>query len=240
MQFYFIRHAQSSNNALWERTGASLGRSEDPPLTELGKGQAEILADFLCSGSPDGGSDCPPGESGGFEITHLYCSLMLRSVMTGTAVAQALGLPLLGWTETHEEGGIYLENETTGELSGQAGKDRSYFETHFPSLALPEDFNDAGWWAGRPFETDEARLPRAQRVLTVLLERHSGERDRVALISHGGFYNLFLKALLGLSTKNGMWFTINNAAITRIDFHEEMFNVAYLNRMDFLPPRLVT
>jgi 2,3-bisphosphoglycerate-dependent phosphoglycerate mutase len=240
MQFFFIRHAQSSNNALWERTGASAGRSEDPSLTDLGREQAEILADFLCWGSPEGGRDCPPGNSIGFGITHLYSSLMLRAVMTGAYVAEALGLPLLGWTEIHEEGGIYLENETTGELIGQPGKDRRYFETHFPNLVLPDDFDDAGWWAGRPFEDDEIRLPRAKQALARLLEKHSGEHDRVAVISHGGFYNLFLRVLLGLPQKNGMWFSINNAAITRIDFYEEMFSVVYQNRMDFLPPYLIT
>ena len=36
MQFYFIRHAQSSNNHLWDQTGSNRGRSEDAPLTPLG------------------------------------------------------------------------------------------------------------------------------------------------------------------------------------------------------------
>ena len=47
MQFYFIRHGQSENNALWERTGSSEGRSEDPELTALGHRQAKRLAQFL-------------------------------------------------------------------------------------------------------------------------------------------------------------------------------------------------
>ena len=36
MQFYFIRHGQSTNNALWETTRSNKGRSEDPELSELG------------------------------------------------------------------------------------------------------------------------------------------------------------------------------------------------------------
>jgi broad specificity phosphatase PhoE len=32
MQLYYIRHAQSENNDLWDRTGSDQGRSEDPKL----------------------------------------------------------------------------------------------------------------------------------------------------------------------------------------------------------------
>jgi hypothetical protein len=42
------------------------------------------------------------------------------------------------------------------------------------------------------------------------------------------------------------WFALNNAAITRIDFHDasdefaEHIALVFMNRVDFLPPELVT
>jgi 2,3-bisphosphoglycerate-dependent phosphoglycerate mutase len=101
MQFYFIRHGQSENNALWKRTGSSKGRSEDPGLTEVGQQQAEFVAQFLRRANPldlqSGGSGGDIQNVAGFGITHLYSSLMVRSVATGTAIAKALDLPLVAW-----------------------------------------------------------------------------------------------------------------------------------------------
>ncbi|NJK45922.1 MAG: histidine phosphatase family protein [Pleurocapsa sp. SU_196_0] len=47
MRLYFIRHAQSSNNALWDSTGSENGRSDDPELSDVGVMQARALGDFL-------------------------------------------------------------------------------------------------------------------------------------------------------------------------------------------------
>ncbi|HEY3341640.1 MAG TPA: histidine phosphatase family protein, partial [Anaerolineae bacterium] len=95
MQLYFIRHGQSANNALWNATGESGGRSYDPELTEIGCSQANLVAQFLRQGDPaltSRGTD--PQNLTGFGITHLYCSLMVRAASTGHAIADALDLPL--------------------------------------------------------------------------------------------------------------------------------------------------
>ena len=47
MRFYFIRHGQSENNALWDQTGSNSGRNYDPELTAIGREQAERLARFI-------------------------------------------------------------------------------------------------------------------------------------------------------------------------------------------------
>jgi 2,3-bisphosphoglycerate-dependent phosphoglycerate mutase len=240
MQLYFIRHAQSENNALWERTGQSDGRSEDPELTGLGWQQAKIVAEFLRTGSPVGGHKCGSQEEIGFGITHLYTSLMVRAVMTGTVIAESLGLPLLGWEGIHEEGGIYLDDEETGHPVGLPGKSQAYFEKNFPHLVLPEDMNDAGWWGSRPFEKREERMPRTLRFLDELRRRHGATQDRVAIVSHGGFFALLITALLGLPARDGFWFTMYNTGITRIDFNDQELRVVYQNRTDHLPVNLLT
>ena len=53
MHLYIIRHAQSANNELYATTGGSKGRQADPPLTELGHRQAQVLARALAA-RPDG------------------------------------------------------------------------------------------------------------------------------------------------------------------------------------------
>jgi len=79
MQLYFIRHAQSTNNELYESTGSSYGRNEDPELTELGIKQASALAEFLQTGNPNGGARKETASPKGFGLTHLYSSLMRRA-----------------------------------------------------------------------------------------------------------------------------------------------------------------
>lgn len=261
MQVYFIRHAQSANNALWANSGASQGRSEDPELTETGRRQAEVLADFLrrAAGSNSGNDDWR--STSGFHLTHIYTSLMVRAVMTGVTVARALGLRLEAWPDLHECGGIYLEDESGNRRVGLPGKTRAYFETSYPELVLPETLNEAGWW-GRPFEETIGRTRRAARVWRELLRRHGGSDDRVAVITHGCFYNHLMSALLKLpwhqtsSIRYGLyhalvrlrlarrrffWFQLNNAGITRLDFRDDGGAVlVYQNRVDYLPPDLIT
>ena len=226
MRFYFIRHAQSQNNLLWDQTGTNKGRSQDAELTPLGQQQAESLARFLQERVDE------------FGVTHLYTSLMLRAVMTGATMADALGLSPVAWEDLHETGGIYVEDEQTGQAIGQPGKHRAYFQECYPRLILPDSLNEAGWW-NRPFEEREQRLARAQRFLRDLLERHGQTDDRVAVVSHGAFYNYFLSALLDWPRKDGCWFMLNNAAITRIDF-EDRVTLVYLNRFEHLPREWVT
>ena len=246
MQLYFIRHGQSANNALWSATGESNGRSYDPELTEVGQSQADLVAQFLHQGDPTLASrGIDPQNLTGFGITHVYCSLMVRAVSTGHTIADALDLPLHGWEDIHEAGGLYLDDEATGTQVGQMGHDRTYFQARYPRLVLPDTVGDGGWW-NRPFESWEERLPRAQRFLNELRQRHAGTDHRVAMVSHGEFYNWFMVALLNLPSLSRQWFVLNNAAITRVDFHKDdatqegELRLAYMNRADFLPRNMIT
>jgi 2,3-bisphosphoglycerate-dependent phosphoglycerate mutase len=241
MQIYLIRHAQSINNLLWDTSGSSKGRSDDPELTETGKKQANLLADTLKKTRNLLTANHQDVQNiNGYRLTHLYTSLMVRAVATGSAVARALHLPLMGWDDLHEEGGIYLEDETSGEKVGQPGKNRSYFEAYFPEMILHPSLGEKGWWNCRPHEESEQRPIRGRRVIQTLVETHGGTDHHVALFTHGGFYNHLMRAVLRLPDSKDLWFTFNNTAITRIDFGQGEVSVAYMNDVGFLPRELVS
>jgi len=240
MRFYYIRHAQSANNALWDATGASKGRSEDPDLTDTGRQQAKILADFIYQTDQNASRNTSSAlKRDFFGFTHLYTSLMLRSVRTATAVACAVKIPLVAWPEIHETGGIFLEDENTKDLIGLPGKSRSYFAQNFQKLVLPENLTEEGWW-NRPFELDEERPVRARNVLKVLFERHGGTEDIVAVVSHGAFYMHLMREIFGIQGEK-IWYLMYNTGITRIDFDQEFVpTLIYHNRTDHLPDYLLT
>jgi 2,3-bisphosphoglycerate-dependent phosphoglycerate mutase len=255
MRLYLIRHAQSANNDLYTRTGGAVGRHADPPLTELGHRQAQLLAEYLARTPDNRGEDAPPlvgdyvarHDRCGYGLTHLYCSLMTRAVQTGGYVAAATGLPLVGWTEIHERGGLHDLDQATGKEVGIPGPGRVWFATEYPNLVLPEALDEAGWW-GRPKESIVESVPRARTVWAELLARHGDTEDRVALIIHGGFFQSLMTALFSTGDSlaapdlgfTQMGFGMSNASISRFEIADGLIVLRYLNRIDFLPDELIT
>jgi len=255
MQLYFIRHGQSENNALWDRNGPREERCPDPELTELGHKQARYLAQFLAShrsvNQPCTDDSTQAGGKGlisparstaqsvdEFGLTHLYCSPMIRSIDTGMYVAQALDLPLILWEEVHEVGGIFRQDQETGQEIGLPGNDRAYLEGRYPALVLPDGWGNEGWWR-RPFEQREQRIHRAQRFFRKLQRRHGNSEDRVAVVSHAGFGNYLLVVALDWPNRGRNGFLLNNASISRLDLKEHT-RIAYINRVDFMPRSLIS
>ena len=247
MQLYFIRHGQSINNA--NTRNPDYQENSDPYLTEIGLEQAEYLAKYL-----SGKQQIVEHETWniqnqyGFGLTHIYTSLMERASMTAAPTVRALeNVPFTAWKDIHEEGGIYARAEED-RFQGLSGKPRSYFEKNFPELKLPDDLDEMGWW-NRAYETEEERQPRADKVLAELLERHGDKEDqpeeRIAFVSHGGFFVRLLSAMLQLPWRQGAlgrssWFMLNNCSISRFDIRKNNIMVSYLNRVDHLPAHLVT
>lgn len=246
MELYFIRHGQSMNNANWDKQGYE--ESPDPTLTEKGHQQASLLADFLKRNQKiTNDRDWNSQNRYGFGLTHIYTSLMERAAWTAAPIARALDIPLIAWKEIHEEGGIYSRDDKSN-LSGLPGKPRSYFVENFSVLTLPEDLDERGWW-NRPFEAEEERQPRADRVFAELLARHRDQEPRpehrVAFVSHGGFFMRLVCAILNLPWRQASlglrsWFLLDNCSISRFDIRGNEITMAYINRTDHLPDHLIT
>jgi 2,3-bisphosphoglycerate-dependent phosphoglycerate mutase len=246
MQLYFIRHGQSINNV---NTGnPEYMQHSDPFLTEIGLEQAEILARYLKE-KQHVTNDKVWNEQNqyGFGITHIYASLMERAATTAAPIARALDIPFSAWTEIHEEGGIY-SREAEGRFNGLPGKPRSFFEKNFTEMKLPDGYDESGWW-NRPFESNEERQLRADKVLAELIARH-GDREgqpeeRIVFVSHGGFFVRLVSAMLKLPWRQGAndlksWFYLNNCSISRFDISKDWLTIVYVNRTDHLPAHLIS
>jgi broad specificity phosphatase PhoE len=235
MELYLIRHAQSTNNALTNQED----RGCDPPLTDLGRRQAELLAQHLATGTQREPSTADGHDRRGYGITQLYCSPMWRALQTAQPVGQALGLAPEVWIETHEQGGIYLDRGEAGGIVGHPGKTKAEILEEFPDYTLPEGITEQGWW-NQGYEDRACCIARAIRVAQALYEQSDSD-ERIAIVSHAAFIGALLKAILNQLPGHGIWYRQCNTAISRIDFSSDgRLHVRYLNRLDHLPPELIT
>ena len=217
----------------------------DPPTTELGQRQSEILAQHLATGSTQ---DLIPGaapdsaraiERKGFGITSLYCSPMLRSLQTADPIRDALGLIPQVWIDIHELGGMFLEHEEGRGSVGYPGMTRSEILAKYPNCQLPPGITEEGWW-NRDREDPPTAAGRAIRVAQDLVAMSDTE-DRLAIISHGTFINILFKALLDQLPGSHIYYRHNNTGISRISIQKgRTTEVLSLNRLDHLPSGMVS
>lgn len=245
-RLYLIRHAQSANNLIWDGSDFHADRDVDPEITDAGHAQASALAQHMAD--PQGEPrqhPYKPSNGIAYNLTHVYCSLMTRSVLTAEYVAEACDLPLEAMSDVFERHGNY-EFDADRNRRGLPGHGRDYFDSRFPGLILPADFNDAGWWS-RPAEEDEAFFERMQRVVAYFGQRLAQSDEHIGLVAHGDFIDQFVNELMGVDRHrhnyDNHWvanWTFHNTSISRIDFVNGAHNVVYLNKIDHLVPELVT
>lgn len=244
MELYLIRHAQSVNNALVDQRQ----RVCDSPLTELGHQQAQLVGRHIAAGvdleMTLGGSEEATSvrQRRGYGLGRLYCSAMHRAMQTAGYISQATGLKPEMWLDIHEVGGIYDGHPDDGDTVGRPGIRRSEVLAEFPHYILPPNFTDDGWW-NRPHEDWAACCGRALRVAKILrqMARDLDEKERVGLVSHGGFMDALLKALTNQLPGEGVFHHHFNTAITRLDLRPDgHVGIRYLNRVPHLTPDLVS
>ncbi len=243
MELYIIRHAQSINNALIDQRD----RVRDPALTELGLRQAQAIAGHLAAGiNLDlkvgvSEEDTTVRQRQGYGIGRLFCSAMYRALQTARPIGEALDLSPEVWVDIHEHGGIYLDHAEAAGIVGYPGKTRQEILEEFPTYLLPKEITKEGWWKNgqEDWPTCQGRAIRVAGQLYSLAQEAGDER--IGMVSHGGFIDALLKAILNQLPGEGAFFHHYNTAITRVDFHADgRLSFRYQNRIPHLSPELVS
>lgn len=252
MELYLIRHGQSTNNALEDFRQ----RVSDPPLTDLGERQAALVAGQLATILGTARPGAAVADSAAERETstrvasegevardqqdvRLYCSAMWRSLQTAQPIAEALDVEAEVWVDIHEHGGIFLDHGDEQGIVGYPGKLRAEILAAFPRYVLPETITEEGWWQGGCEELDVCRA-RARQVAEQLKAR-AANQERVLLVTHGTFMNELLVALLNQQHDRMTRYVHYNTGITRLEFFPDgLLLVWYLNRVDHLPPALLS
>ncbi len=250
MKLLIIRHGQSANNALFIQTGGYAGRSSDPVLTDLGKRQAQLLADAVA----DGRLPVKP--------TVITSSLFSRAIQTAAPLADALDLPILGQLDTYEIGGPY--HGLSSERRVFAGTPASELIKITARLQIPDGADDTGWYRLDHRESVAESYLRAQQVMSRVLTRWGRSDETVAIVCHQFFAQQLIRVSLGLGSVDTLdarerprageegfapmpWFRLDNTATALIDYGDEVAqvpptgtNVFWINRVDHLPPQMIT
>lgn len=242
MDLHIIRHAQSTNNALFDQST----RVCDPLLTELGHRQARLLAEHLagaCDGEGENTSPDPEAgprhDASGYGITRLICSPMRRTLLTAQPVGQALGLHPEIWLDIHEHGGIYLDHGDGVGKVGYPGIGRDELLAQFPGYIVPDGLTAAGWWHDGYEEWAQCAARAA--AVAARLRALAAADAKIALVTHGAFSSELLNALLGPAVAQPAFYHHDNVGISLVRFKPDgRVSVRYLNRIAHLPPELVT
>lgn len=248
MRIYLIRHGQSAGNVNYFKPDEK-SCSADPELTDKGHQQAKLLGEHLShpQGEPVRYPWLEPEERVpvGYGITHVYCSLMIRSILTAQYIAEACRLPLVAHLELFEMEGMY-DYDDDGNRIGEPGPGKDYFTEIFPNLQLPKNMNPDGWY-DRPFETDEMFLERTKAIMPEFEERHGGTDDCIAIVIHGDLIDQLINELTGATRHSDNYdnhwvanWAFHNTSVTRIDYVNESRAVVYTNQFQHLPPELLT
>lgn len=247
MQLYLIRHGQSANNA----GGDDLfDRVEDPQLTETGKKQAQYLADFFAEANNReelvrlATVSEARKQRHDFGFTHLYVSAMHRALQTALPIGKAVNLKPEIWVDIHEHGGIYLM-ETLSKSVARPGLTRAQITAEFPDYVIPDEITENGWWNLENGEEDIHQcFLRAVKVVMALRQRAMTQEhndDVVALITHGTFIDCVIKAITEGTRSTHYYHHHYNTGVTRFDlWRDGRVMIRYINRVEHLPPELVT
>jgi broad specificity phosphatase PhoE len=168
---------------------------------------------------------------------------MWRALQTAAPLKRALGLAPQVWSDIHEQGGIFLDHGDGRGPIGYPGKTRREIQSAFPDYVLPADITAKGWW-NRDYEGWTTCHQRAVKVAQELHRWAESDEHRdeiIAIVSHGGFIDALLKALFNQLSEGQLFYYHYNTAISCIDFRPDgRLDVRYLNRLDHLPPELIT
>lgn len=213
MELYLIRHAQSENNARPEKL-----REEDPALTDIGRRQAEHLADWIHS----------------LRLTRLMTSPFRRALETAGHLCKRLDLIPEVRVELHELGGC-VAGPRIGALKGRSGMTRSQIEACYPGIKVAAEIGEDGWWGCKRYEAYSVAERRAARLLRVTRAEFGQSSERVAWVTHADIGLLFLEQFHN-EPLACPWHT----SVSRVAISTGETRLADYNLVEHLPGELIT
>ena len=171
----------------------------DIALDELGGQQARQVAERVQS----------------FHLDAIYTSPLQRARETAEAIGTRLNLPVTGDDRLMEYQFGVVSGLTWEELVAQ-----------HPELA--KRWVDDAWTV--PIAGSEGRVNFAARVKAVmddLIARHLDQH--VAVVAHGGTFNVYLAKMLGMDLKRRHPFHFGNTSLSSVEVKAGVFSVHFLN-----------
>ena len=215
LELYLVRHGESMGNVGREAELTEPLR-HDPPLTEKGEKQADLLGKYFAD----------------FPLDALFASGMRRALQTAEAVRFYQPENGAKTVQVHK---IFTECNTGEETVARTIKE---INLDFPyAVCAPEtDANEGIMYYGRD-DSDAVLLERGKQAIDYLRAHfHNGEKVMVA--AHAAMNTFLLYAALGLSHEQKFDPSFYNTSITKIIFFKEgtaKFADVYLEYMNSVP-----
>lgn len=201
MELILVRHGQSEGNLVY-------GDYPDPPLTALGKLQAESVGCAVAALVPD----------------IVAASPLERSLHTAQPAARKLGKRVEVWK-------LGSEIRTYGET--YIGPAVAALRAVFPEFDFGDDLEPEGWHYIPDRDMAEAQQ-RAARFIATLREKYDGKK--VAFFGHGTLNQLLLHSLLGLGhpAHDRISFHQHNGCINRFLLNNDKVTVCSVDDVSHL------
>jgi len=197
---YLIRHGQSDFGWQGERWSGARGDQWDPPLSDEGARQADLLAARLLV------MDLEP--------LAVYSSPLRRARQTAEAFARRSGTD------------VTLDEELVeAHIGGWEGKRFEDIIGSDPEVVQHVRNQRAIWHRAPGAEGGDRFRARVQGAVDAILDRHPEEN--VMIFAHGGVINAYLGGLLGL--RQEMFFLPENTSVNSVDVDGGSRAVRFLN-----------
>ncbi len=195
---FLIRHGRSDFDSN-EMTDTPRGKQFDPPLSEQGREQAELLAKRLLLGEPPAA---------------VYCSPMRRARETVAPYAQRAGIDVRFDDDLVEANIGAWENRSFEEILESDERILHHLRNQQPI-----------WWYAPGAEELQAFRKRVGEAVERILERHPA--GNVLVVCHGGVINAYIAPLLGLPQE--MFFLPANTSINSVVIDGRERRLRFLN-----------
>ena len=173
-----IRHGETE----WNRAGKQQGQL-DTNLSELGRAQAQALADALA----------------GEHFDALYGSDLGRAMQTARAIAPRVNLEIAPDPRLRERHLGIMQGMTLAEFRREHPRGYACFCGDDPDYGLPDG------------ESIRQRHDRSVACAEELAARHTGRR--LLIVTHGGVLDSFLRRAVGLDLAAPRRFSLYNASV---------------------------